>query len=310
MPGKSNKLTVAISSRSLFDLSDSHKIFVEHGVDAYRQHQIENEDNILSPGPAFGLVSKLLKIKDADNNFLVDVVLVSRNSAQTGLRVFNSIEHHGLRIERAAFTGGSSPYKYALSFDTGLYLSMDHDDVRGALSSGIAAAALMPSINSNNDNDIRIAFDGDAVLFSDESERVYKEGGLKAFTEYEMSNQEKPLNGGPFKSFLEAIHRIQSLSDGTQNIRTALVTARGSPCHKRVIHTLNSWNIRIDEAFFMAGTNKSPVLREFGADIFFDDQHSHCESANEYVAAGHVLNGVANEAANDKQVEKPRKLNL
>lgn len=312
MPGKHNRpLVVAISSRSLFDLSTSHAVFESQGVEAYRAYQIENENNPLNPGPAFGLVSKLLKLRGSEDQPLVDVVLLSKNSAQTGLRIFNSIEHHGLNIERAVFTGGASPYKYARGFGTNLYLSMDGEDVRGALSSGIAAAVLMPTINENNESDeIRIAFDGDAVLFSDESERVYKDGGLEAFTKHERENGDKVMNGGPFKPLLEAIHQLQIMSAGKHVIRTALVTARGTNCHKRVIHTLNSWDIRIDEAFFMAGASKGPVLKEFGADIFFDDQYSHCQSANEHVAAGHVLNGVANEPPKQEPVIVKKELKL
>ncbi len=229
---------------------------------------------------------------------MVEVILLSRNSADTGLRIFNSIQHHDLQISRAAFTGGESPYSYVSAFGAHLFLSTDPDDVVKALDAGYAAATIMPGANSNDDSDteLRLAFDGDAVLFSDEAERVFKENGLQAFTDSEVAAAKKPLSGGPFKNFLAALHRIQASYPADEApIRTALVTARAAPAHKRVILTLRAWGIRIDEALFLGGMDKGEFLRTFGADIFFDDQHHHIESASQHVATGHVPHGVANQ---------------
>lgn len=292
-----HKLVVAISSRALFDLEESHRVFEEQGREAYCDYQIEHEEDVLEPGMAFGLVQKLLALND-ESRQRVEVILLSRNSADTGLRVFNSIAHHGLDIGRAAFTSGDTPYRYVAPFDTNLFLSADPEDVRAALEAGYAAATIVPAAprQTRGEGPLRIAFDGDAVLFSDDAERVYKEQGLEAFAESETNAANEPLPGGPFKGFLEALYRIQSeYPPDDCPIRTALVTARGAPAHERVIRTLRAWNIRIDEALFLGGKAKGEFLRAFGADIFFDDQHTHVGAAAEHVAAGHVPHGVANE---------------
>jgi 5'-nucleotidase len=227
------------------------------------------------------------------------VVLISRNSADTGLRIFNSIKHFGLEISRAAFTGGVSPYRYVRPFNAHLFLSADPQDVRNALDQGFAAATILPSkstVGLNESGQLRIAFDGDAVLFADEAERVYKTQGLEAFTRSESEAAQDPLPGGPFKDVLAALHRIQSEYPAQESpIRTALFTARAAPAHERVIRTLRAWDIRIDEAVFLGGLAKGEFLRTFGADIFFDDQRDHCDSAREHVPTGHVPHGVANE---------------
>jgi 5'-nucleotidase len=227
----------------------------------------------------------------------VEVVLLSRNSADTGLRVFNSIEHYGLRISRAAFCGGESPWRYINAFGCQLFLSSEADDVRSALDCGVAAATLVSNKGANAGSDqLRFAFDGDAVIFSDEAERVYKQEGLEAFAASERAAARTPLSGGPFKSFLAALHNLQQALpvEGTP-IRTALVTARSAPAHERVIRTLRAWNIRIDESIFLGGLDKTEFLRAYQADVFFDDQPMHCESAREHIATGHVPHGVANE---------------
>lgn len=293
-----DKLVVAISSRALFDLDASHEIFEKEGIDAYCRYQIEHEDEILSPGTAFPLAKKLLALNDINPDHpLVEIILLSRNSADTGLRVFNSVEHHGLKITRAAFTGGESPYGYVSAFGAHLFLSTNIEDVRKALDAGLAAATILPGSGSINqqDKELRLAFDGDAVLFSDEAEKIFKQDGLKAFTESEVAAEQTPLSGGPFKNFLAALHGIQSAYPADESpIRTALVTARAAPTHKRAILTLRAWGIRIDEALFLGGMDKGEFLRTFGADIFFDDQRHHCESASQHVATGHVPHGVAN----------------
>lgn len=297
-----DKLVIAVSSRALFNLDESHAIFEKEGVEAYCRYQVEREDIPLEPGVAFTLVKKLLALnKRAPEKPRVEVILLSRNSADTGLRIFNSIQHHGLNISRAAFTRGESTHPYISSFGAHLFLSAEPEDVRKALEAGFAAATILPSAApSPNDKttplQLRIAFDGDAVLFSDDSERIFKQDGLGAFEINEVKEAKQPLLGGPFKNFLSMLHQIQlDYPADTSPIRTALITARGAPTHERVIRTLRAWNIRIDEALFLGGKDKGEFLRAFGADIFFDDQQKHCESARQHVATGHVPHGVANE---------------
>ncbi len=292
------KLVVAISSRALFDLDESHAVFEREGVDAYCAYQIAHENTPLQPGTAFPLVRKLLALNGNNlENPKVEVILLSRNSADTGLRVFNSIKHHNLNITRASFTRGESTHKYIPAFGADLFLSSNPEDVQQALAAGHAAATILPStVELNTSEQLRIAFDGDAVLFSDESERIFKQQGLKAFSANESAAANTPLMGGPFKGFLAALHAIQAEYPSEQSpIRTALITARAAPAHERVIRTLREWNIRIDEALFLGGMDKGAFLKAFGADIFFDDQKRHCDSAREHVATGHVPHGVANE---------------
>ncbi len=299
-----DKLVVAISSRALFDMTESHKLFMEKGIDAYYQYQVDHENEILQPGVAFGLVKKFLSLNDIsqDNGTKVEVILLSRNSADTGLRVFKSIEEHNLNITRAAFTNGKSPYGYVSAFGAHLFLSADPDDVKSALQAGVAAATILPNTqpdavdNSSKHPELKIAFDGDAVLFSDEAERIYQQNGLDTFNKVEKSRADKPLPGGPFKNFLAALQKIQSeYPTDSSPIRTALVTARGAPAHERVIKTLRAWDIRIDEALFLGGLDKSTFLDSFEADIFFDDNSNNCASASEHVTTGHVPNGISNE---------------
>jgi 5'-nucleotidase len=295
-PTLADKLVVAISSRALFDLAESHRVYTEAGVDAYHRYQVEHENELLAPGPAFALVKKLLAVNRADKQY-VEVILLSRNSADTGLRVFNAIKHYGLDITRAAFTKGEPTSRYVPAFGAHLFLSADVGDVRRALDDGYAAATIFPgAVGGSQTGELRIAFDGDAVLFSDEAERVYQERGLAEFARSETEAALQPLSGGPFKDFLAGLHRIQAdFPEDQSPIRTALVTARSAPAHERVIRTLRAWNIRIDEALFLGGLDKGEFLRAFGADIFFDDQRTHVESAAKHVAAGHVPHGVSNE---------------
>jgi 5'-nucleotidase len=293
-------LLIGISSRALFDLDASHKVFEDGGLGAYMDYQREREDEILQPGVAFGLVKKLLHLnEDGMDHPGVEVILMSRNSADTGLRIFNSIEHYELNIQRAMFTNGASPSQYIEPSGAQLFLSANDDDVRRVLMAGYAAATILPSATrENRSTQLRLAFDGDAVIFSDEAERVYKEQGLAAFSDSERRAAASPLAAGPFKRVLEGIQRIQSAYPIEENpIRTALITARSAPAHKRVILTLRAWGIRVDEALFLGGRDKAPFLRAFGADIFFDDQQTHCSLASRDVATGHVPHGVANEPA-------------
>lgn len=293
-----DKLVIAISSRVLFDLSESDRIYREEGLEAYSRHQIEHEREILEPGEAFPLVRKLLRLNETlGGEPRVEVILLSRNSADTGLRVFNSIEHYNLNITRAAFCGGESPYRYVSAFGCHLFLSTQAEDVRNALEHGVAAATLMPSSKTHRDDEeIRFAFDGDAVVFSDEAEKIFKSEGLEAFARSEKAAAREPLNAGPFKNFLGALHNLQSEFEADRcPIRTALVTARSAPAHERVVMTLRAWKIRIDESLFLGGLPKSEFLKSYGADVFFDDQQQHCESASPHVSTGHVPHGVANQ---------------
>lgn len=296
-------LVIAVSSRTLFDLTQEHEIYLNQGVDEYRSYQLAHENEILKPGIAFTLVEKLLAITHLDTNVpLVEVVLVSRNNGDTGLRIFNSIAHYGLNIQRAAFSNGKSPYAYLKAFGAHLFLSAHNKDVELALEAGYASAHLLTK-NIEKDKDaevnkqVRIAFDGDAVLFSDDSEKIYKQQGLEAFKANEQEKAEVPLSGGPFKPFLTALHQIQSLFKVDETpIRTALVTARSAPSHKRVILTLREWGIRIDEALFLGGLDKAEFLKAFKADIFFDDQLIYIKSASENkLTSGHVPHGIANQ---------------
>ena len=293
------KLVVAISSRALFDLQQSHRVYEEQGVEAYCRYQIEHENEVLQPGTAFPLVKKLLRLNQLGTaRERVEVILLSRNSADTGLRVFNSIQEHGLPITRAAFTSGNSPFRYVEPFGADLFLSSDPNDVTSTLQAGVAAATMLPSQKSrdpDNQDKLYIAFDGDAVIFSDEAERVFKQKGLIEFSKHEVAAAKKPLPGGPFRSMLAALHKIQTEFPAEESpLRTAIITARAAPAHERVIRTLRAWDIRIDEAVFLGGLEKGEFLRTFGADIFFDDQHGHCDSARNHVPTGHVPHGVAN----------------
>ena len=291
------KLVIAISSRALFNLDAEHLVYEEQGLEAYSAYQIEHEDTPLDRGQAFNLAKKLLALNDVLSEPLgVEIVLLSRNSADTGLRIFNSIEHYGLPITRAAFCGGESPWRYINAFGCQLFLSAESDDVRKALENNVAAATLVSRQRSENeDQQLRFAFDGDAVLFSDEAEKIFKQEGLEAFTASERAARHEPLQGGPFKRFLASLQQLQQVFPEDQApIRTALVTARSAPAHERVIRTLRAWDIRIDESIFLGGLDKTDFLKAYRADVFFDDQQTHCERAADHVTTGHVPHGVAN----------------
>ena len=293
-----DKLVVAITARALFDLEKGHALFEDQGLEAYASHQRTHEDDILEPGIAFPLVRKLLALNvgapvDAPR---VEVVLLSRNSSDTGLRIFNSIEHHGLAITRAAFTSGEPTTPYIGPFGAQLFLSANPESVRRALRDGVAAATILPAkAAAQVHGQLRIAFDGDAVIFGDESERVSQADGIAAFHAHEAERAHEPLSGGPFRGFLAALHRLQSAFPADDPpIRTALVTARSAPAHKRVILTLREWGVRLDEALFLGGRDKGPFLATFGADIFFDDSQHNISNARLHVAAGHVPHGISN----------------
>jgi 5'-nucleotidase len=300
-------IVIAISSRALFDLDEANEVFEREGLDAYRRFQVEREEQPLAPGTGFDLVRRLTALARTPGVPELELVLVSRNDPDTGLRVMNSAEHHGLAIARVAFTDGRPADVYLGAFAADLFLSAHEEDVRRALELGFAAGVVYPTPKDRpnglsasrspqadqgsspsaaaeppggNENEVRIAFDGDAVLFSPAAERTYRERGLAAFHRQEAEAAHVPLEAGPFARFLAAVHRLQSaFPEESCPIRTALVTARSAPAHKRAIHTLRAWGVRIDEAFFLGGMPKSGILRAFAPDIYFDDHVGHCEGA-------------------------------
>lgn len=286
-----NCLVIGISSRALFDLQAENDIYENEGLEAYAKYQIEHENDVLKPGSGFPLVKALLKLNAYREQRMVEVIIMSRNSADTSLRVFRSIEHYGLDITRAALAGGSSLAPYLNAFQVDLFLSADAIDVEQAIRANIAAGQIYTDVIEKEADEleqIRIAFDGDAVLFSDESERIYQTYGLEAFAENERKKAHQALPEGPFAKFLKTLSQIQEEFQDASLIRTALVTARNAPAHERVIRTLREWNVRIDEAFFLGGLTKKDVLEAFGAHIFFDDQATHLEPASTVVPSARV----------------------
>ena len=290
----SNKLKIAVTTRALFRLEDEDKIYREHGTKMYEKYQIEKENEPMERGAAFSLIQSLLSINELEAlKDRVEVILITRNNANCGIRVFNSIEKYGLEITRGVFSGGGdlTPYLSALNVD--LFLTANPEDAQAAIDEGIPAATLLtqniPQYDTHGNKGIRIAFDGDAVLFSDESELIFKKQGLKEFKENEALLANKPMKEGPFAKFLKVIADLQlALGDDQTFIRTALVTARNAPSHERVIKTLRDWNVRIDEMFFLGGISKTAILKAFGAQIFFDDQKTYTESASSMVPSGTV----------------------
>ena len=287
-------LVIGISSRALFDLEKENEIFEKEGLEAYAAYQIEHENDILPKGPAFALVEAFLNLNRLQEKRLVEVIIMSRNSPDTSLRIIRSIQEYGLDIERAAFVGGAHIARYLGAFQTDLFLSANATDVKKAVDSGVAAGMILtgnvPDHSGQPLDPIRIAFDGDAVLFSADSERVYQQKGLDAFNLYEQKKADIPMQKGPFASFLLTLAHIQEMFADQEQvpIRTALVTARSTPGHERAIKTLRSWGVRVDEAFFLGGVPKKEVLKAFGAHIFFDDQRRHAEPAAELMAAAVV----------------------
>jgi 5'-nucleotidase len=293
-----NKLVVAVSSRALFNLETENKIFEEKGLQAYYEYQLENEEKPLEKGTGYRLIENLLKI----NNYFtkeqkqVEVIVLSKNNAATSLRITNAIKNYGLDIERSGWTSGRDLSHYLKAFKVDLFLSADDKDVTNAINNGVAAAKILSCdapVSSSHGEQVRIAFDGDAVLFSAESEKVYQKEGLEAFIEHEKRNKDNPLQKGPFANLLLTIAALQAkFPDENSPIRTALVTARSAPTHERVIKTLNVWGVRIDEAFFLGGSEKYEILEAFGADIFFDDQDTHLELSKSVVPSAKVIHSL------------------
>jgi 5'-nucleotidase len=293
-----NRLVVAISSRALFDFEEENRVFEGRDDRAYMQLQLTRLDEPARPGVAFSLVHKLLAFNTPAQP-RVEVVILSRNDPVSGMRVFRSAKHYGLPIERGVFTRGESPWRYLRPLQANLFLSANDADVRSALQAGVPAARVLPHAaraSGAHPHEVRIAFDGDAVLFSDEAERVYQQGGLPAFQRHEVDKAATPLPPGPFKPLLDALGQLRTAGPqaGGMRLRTALVTARSAPAHERAIRTLMGWQVDVDEAMFLGGLPKGEFLREFEPDFFFDDQTGHVEGAANHVPAGHVASGVSN----------------
>ena len=292
------QLVVAISSRALFDFEEENRFFEQSDDRAYMKLQLERLEQPAKPGVAFSLVKKLLAFNQGDAP-QVEVVILSRNDPVSGMRVFRSAQHYGLPIQRGSFTRGQPPWRYLRPLNANLFLSTHLSDVRAALDAGVPAAQVYPHsalASEAHPHEVRIAFDGDAVLFSDEAEQVFAAQGLSAFQAHERDKATLPLSAGPFKPLLAALHRLQRAGTPSMRIRTALVTARSAPAHERAIRTLMDWDIEVDEAMFLGGLDKGAFLREFEPDFFFDDQTGHIESAAQHVPAGHVVSGVKNPA--------------
>lgn len=285
-------LVIGISTRALFNLAKENEIYEREGIKAYSEYQLEHENEILDPGPGFSLVKSFLQLNEIfPGKKIVEVIIMSRNNADTSLRVLNSIQHYGLDITRAAFSSGRPIAPYLKSYAVDLFLSANEEDVQVAIDSCFAAALIYDNQTYKTAplDEIRIAFDGDAVLFSEESEMIYQEFGIEAFQEHEKNNAQNPLTEGPFAKFLKTLSFLQhQFESGKSPIRTALVTSRNSPAHERVIRTLRAWNVRIDEVFFLGGAPKDEILKAFGAHIFFDDQDTHLKSASKHVTVAKV----------------------
>ena len=295
------QLVVAISSRALFNFEQENRLFETGDDRAYMQLQLQRLDEPAEPGVAFSLVRKLLAFNGTDGQPRVEVVILSRNDPVSGMRVFRSARHYGLSVQRGVFTRGQPPWRYLAPLNANLFLSVNEADVRKALAAGVPAARVYPQsahASEAHPFEVRIAFDGDAVLFSDEAERVYQSAGLDAFHAHEEQRAGTPLPAGPFKPLLQALHRLQQSPAGAMQIRTALVTARSAPAHERAIRTLMDWHIEVDEAMFLGGLAKGEFLREFEPDFFFDDQTGHIENASTHVPSGHVAAGVSNDDRN------------
>ena len=290
------QLVVAISSRALFDFEEENTVFEQGDDRQYMDLQLQRLETPARPGVAFSLVKKLLAFNDAQTQRVEEGIL-SRNDPVSGMRVFRSAQHYGLSIQRGTFTRGQAPWRYLKPLRANLFLSTHLADVRAALDAGVPAAQVYPQSVHASDahpHEVRIAFDGDAVLFSDEAERVFQAEGLSAFQKHESDKAGQPLLAGPFKPVLQALHQLQQAGTPAMRIRTALVTARSAPAHERAIRTLMDWNIEVDEAMFLGGLPKGEFLREFEPDFFFDDQTGHIESASRHVPSGHVASGISN----------------
>lgn len=302
-------LVVGIASSALFDLGEADAVFRTQGEDAYRSYQEQHVNDALRPGVAFPFVRRLLSLNDLaapGSPPLVEVIVLSRNDPDTGLRVMKSIETHGLPITRAVFMQGRSPYKFMPAFNMSLFLSASARDVKEAVSAGLPAGQVLPSpaVEEDESGDLRIAFDFDGVLADDASEGVMQERGLPAFHAHEVANLTTPHAPGPLEPFLAAINRIQDREEERRledpeyraRVHVAIVTARNAPSHERAVASLKRWGVRVNDAFFLGGVEKARVLGILKPHIFFDDQKGHLEGAAKVAPSVHVPFGVINEA--------------
>lgn len=310
------KLVIAVASSALFHLRESDKVYREQKLEAYRAFQREHENDLLPPGVAFPLIRRMLALNDEGAKYHpVDVMLLSRNDPDTGLRLFKSIEKHKLNITRAAFVGGRDPFRYLDAFNTCLFLSANPSDVADAIEKGVPAGLVLPTdfVDDDSDHEIRIAFDFDGVLADDSAEAIFQERRLDQFLELESRNASVPLPFGPLHRFFVEIARVQVCesercrehASRAARIRIAIVTARGAPAHERVVTTLRSWGIQVDEAFFLGGIEKTRVLSGFKPHLFFDDQLAHVTGAAGNVPCAHVPFGIANGMRLDVSVAPP-----
>lgn len=287
-------LLVGVSTRALFDLEEEHQIFEMEGVLAYAALQLKREKEILRPGAAFDVVKRLLSLNQGEGEKNVEVILLSKNSPDLSLRALYSAERLGIQVQRGSFTSGRTVAPYVNAWGIDLFLSNDDGDVRAAVEGGTASAKLgAPPAHHSEDlhDEVRIAFDGDAVVFSPESDEIYVTRGLQAFLAHERQNAQVPMKSGPFGKFLNKLAVLRETfmrPDGTSRVRIAIVTARNAPAHERVVHTLRAWGTPADEAHFVGQHEKAPFLKAFGAHIFFDDQEKHVLGAASVVAAGLV----------------------
>ena len=290
----SDILVIGVSSRALFNLEEENAIFEKDGIEGYRKYQQEREDEPLKPGTAFVLVKSLLELNNQADKRIVEVVVMSRNSPETGVRMLNSINIHSLDITRVALSGGEPLAPYIEAYDIDLFLSKDERDVQTVIDSQASAAATIydpPTEFNPNDNRVKIAFDADAVLFSEDSEYRYKTEGMDAFHKYESEHEDEPLKEGPFAKLLIKLSKIQEhlpTSIEQTPLRLSIVTARNAPSHMRVIKTLRKWGVYVDEAHFLGGLSKDKILKAFGAHIFFDDQETHLNATSKVVPSGKV----------------------
>jgi 5'-nucleotidase len=300
-----DKLVVAIASSALFDLAESDRVYRERGEEEYRKYQREHEDDLLNPGVAFSFIRRLLSLnEEGQEDQPVEVILLSRNDPDTGLRVFNSIAHHKLSISRGAFVSGKRPYKYMPAFNACLFLSANEQDVRDAVLDNRPAGQVLGSALADDpaDPELRIAFDFDGVVASDEAEQIYKARGLQEFFDHETAKAPLPLEPGPLKRLLEELARLQALERHRANLepryapklRIAIVTSRNAPAHRRFVTTLRSWGITVDETLLLGGMDKNRVLQIFRPHIFFDDQLTHAAPAAAIAPSVHVPFGIAN----------------
>jgi len=300
-----DKLVIAIASSALFDLSESDRVFKESGEEEYRRYQREHENDVLQPGVAFPLVRRLLSLNgSADDDQPVEVILLSRNDPDTGLRVLKSIKSHGLNISRAAFVKGRTPFRYLEAFNAALFLSANKEDVRMAVARGAPAGQVLPSqfVDDSAQPELRIAFDFDGIIADDSAEAIFKSSGLAAFQASESQSASVPMPEGPLSKFFRDVAKLQQRDIARRGIdpnyeprlRLAIMTARSAPAHERVVTTLRAWGIEIDEVFFLGGIEKARILKEFRPHIFFEDQLGHLEGASKLFPCVHVPFGIAN----------------